>query len=279
MAVENYIPELWSASILENFKETEIIAPTVSRDYEGEAQRGNVVRITSFTTPTIVDYATGTDGARTINPEELNDSSQHLPIDQERAFSFYVDDIDARQSAGTFDAVTRDAAGGLVETMETHLADLLLSEGTDIDGGDSETVTTGDEAFDKVLQMRTELSRLKVPAGNRTLLVNPEFSRLLLGADSKLTNVDTSGDPQGLRDATLGNLLGFRVLESALLSPGQACAVGYHQSAVGHVAQLEKTEALRAQNKFADIMRGLAVYGSKVLRPTAIQYWQEVDGS
>lgn len=275
MAVDNFVPEVWHADILENFKQNEVIAGTVERSYEGTASKGNTVRITSFATPTIVDYATGTSGPRTIDAEPLNDSSQNLLIDNEKAFSFYVDDIDKAQAAGSMRHVTSDASAGLIEDVETHLANLLVTAGTDVDGGTSESVTTGNEAFDKVLQLRTVLSDNKVPPGDRTLLVNPGFSRLLLGADSKLTNADTSDDTQGLREASIGRLLGFRVYESALLSPGQPCAVAYHRSALGHVLQLDKVEALRAQNKFADIIRSLAVYGSTVLRPDAIQYWQE----
>lgn len=274
MAVSNFIPEIWSPLILENFKETEVIAQTVNREYEGEAPKGNVVHITSFETPTIIDYAVGTNGARTADPEYLTDSGQALPIDNERAFAFFVDDIDRRQQAGSVAPVTRDASAGMVEEYEAHLASLLLSDGTNVDGGTATTVDTAEAAFNKAMQIRTVLSAGKVPAGNRTLLVNPEFSQMLLGADSKLTDADTSGSTRGLREATIGRLLGFTVAETAMLSPGQACAVGYHRSAVGHVMQLSELEGLRATDRFADILRGLVVYGSKVLRPSAIQYWQ-----
>lgn len=275
MAVTNFVPEVWHAQILANFKQTQIIAPTVAREYEGTARMGNTVRITSFVTPTIVNYATGTSGARTIDPEALTDSGQALDIDQEKAFSFFVDDIDKRQAAGQMDPVTNDASAGLVEDAEAFLAALLLSGGTD--STSAETVADGNEAFDVVKRLRTELSAsgVKAPLGNRTLVVNPEFSSFLLGADSKLTDVDTSGEAMGLRNATIGQLLGFRVAETSLLSPGLACAVAYHRSAVGYVSQLDNVEALRAQNKFADIVRGLHVYGARVLRPTAVRYWRE----
>lgn len=108
----------------------------------------------------------------------------------------------------------------------------------------------------------------------RTLLVNPEFSEFLLGADSKPTNVNESGTRQGLREATIRPLLGFRAAETSLLSPGRACAVAYHASSVGYVNDLTKIEALRTQNKFADIVRGFGVYGAEVLRPTAVRFWR-----
>lgn len=279
MAVENFIPEVWASAILENFKQHAVIAPTVATEYEGDATMGNVVHITSFDTPTIVDYTVGTSGARTVDPEALNDSGQPLAIDQEKAFSFYVDDIDKRQAAGGMEPVTRDAAAGLVEDAETFLADLMLADGTD--RTNAETIANGDEAFDVIKRLRTELSAspIKAPLSGRTLLCNPEFTSFLLGADSKLTNVDTSGDAAGLRNATLGQLLGFRITETSLLNPGSATCVAYHRSAIGYVNQINTVESLRAQNKFADILRGLMVYGGRVLRPTAVRYWTEGIGS
>ncbi|THV43459.1 phage capsid protein [Glycomyces buryatensis] len=282
MAVINFIPEVWSATILDNFKQHAVIEPTVATEYEGDATMGNVVHITSFATPTIVNYAVGTSGVRTVDPEALNDSGQPLNIDQEKAFAFYVDDIDKRQAAGGMEPVTRDAAAGLVEDAETFLADLMLADGTDRTNAEAiEGEGAGNEAFEVVKRLRTELSAspIKAPLSGRTLLVNPEFSAFLLGADSKLTNVDTSGDAAGLRNATIGQLLGFRVAETSLLNPGSATCIAYHRSAIGYVNQVNTIEALRAQNKFADILRGLMVYGARVLRPTAVRYWTEGIGS
>lgn len=134
--------------------------------------------------------------------------------------------------------------------------------------------TTGDTAFDLINRIRTTLSRNRVPQSERTLAVNPDFSSLLLGANSKLTSALVSGDNQGLREATLGKLLGFNVVESTLLgTPGKPAAVGYHRSALAYVNQIDKVEALRHQTKFADIVRALHVYGGKVVRPEGIVSW------
>ena len=146
---------------------------------------------------------------------------------------------------------------------------------------EARSIGSGDDAFNVIKRLRTELSAspVKAPLGNRTLLVNPEFSAYLLGADSKLVEVDTSGDTQALRNATIGQLLGFRVAETSLLTPGPPTCIAYHRSAFGYVNQIDTIEAIRAQNKFADILRGLMVYGAKVLRPTAIRYWTDETGS
>ncbi|WP_026454875.1 P22 phage major capsid protein family protein [Saccharomonospora iraqiensis] len=270
MAVANFIPEIWRAEVLVNFQARTVIANTVAREYEGDARTGNVVNVTEFERPSIVDYATGNDGgSRTIAPQDLTATGQSILIDQEKAFSFYVDDVDRRQAAGGMDVVTRDASAGLAEDAESFLATTMQTSGTD--SSPASELTTGNEAFDYVKGLRTTLSSdsVRAPLDGRTLLVNPEFAGLLLGADSKLTDVDTSGSPEGLRNATIGRLLGFNVVETPLLNPGTATCVAYHRSAVGFVSQLNETEAIRAHNSFKDVVRGLHVYGGRVLRPEA----------
>lgn len=278
--ISNFIPIVWSDALLQEFFAKQVIGNTVNRQYEGEARRGNTVKITTIGTPTIIDYATGTNGWRTADPEWLEDSAQDLLINQEKAFSFYVDDIDKRQSAGQIESVVSDAAAAKAEDADTYLSTLLMTGATLVDGSGSaaRTIASGNDAFDMIRDMRTHLSAKKIPHANRFLLVNPEFSSFLLGADSKLTDVDTSGDATALLNAVLGKLLGFFIVETPLLSPGIPAAIGYHKSAMGFVHQVEEVEAVRATDRFADILRGLSVYGAKVVRPDAVEFWQEGAG-
>jgi hypothetical protein len=115
--------------------------------------------------------------------------------------------------------------------------------------------------------MRKKLNQAKVPAGNRVLVINAEFEALLLDNASKLTNVDQSGSPAGLREASLGRLLGFDIYTSENLpTVAKSQALAFYKPSVAYVSQVEKTEGMRAQDKFADRLRGLHVYGAKVLR-------------
>jgi len=341
MTIAKFQSAIWSSALLVRFPQSEVLASTVNRNYEGELAKGNTVHITSVVTPTVVDYKAA---GRVINPSDLSDTQIDLVIDQEKAFAFNVDDVDRVQAAGSFDMVTTDAGRALVEDAESFLGVKLMA-GNNVDtrvlatdgstttgnkiitspsafftladvgkgisgagipaatkiasvqsftsattdtnstltaagtvvftiGAAGVAATTGDTAFDLINRIRTTLSRNKVPQGERFLAVNPDFSSLLLGANSKLTSALVSGDNQGLREATLGKILGFTVVESTLLgTPGKAAAVGYHRQALGYVNQIEKIEALRNQTKFADIIRALHVYGAKVVRPDALVSW------
>lgn len=279
MAINHFIPEIWNASMLESFWEQAIAAGLVNREYEGDATKGNTVKITSAVDVSIKNYKTGSvsDGSggtipRTTTADAISDLGQDLLIDQEKSFDFYVDDIDRAQAAGSMDAFTRSAASGLVEDADKFILSTAVS-GAGIALEDS-APTDSNGAFDIIRDLRKGLNQAHVPASQRVLVVNAEFDALLVGADSKLTAVDTSGSPAGLRDAALGRLLGFTVYVSENLPTVDApSALAFYQPAVAYVSQIEQTEGLRAQDKFADRLRGLHVYGGKVIRPLGVATW------
>lgn len=265
MAISNFIPTIWSAAILENFKTAQAIIPTLNRQYEGEVANGNTVKITGITSPSIQDYAS----SRTLTVDALSDSTQSLAIDQMKAISFKVDDVDRVQAAGSFEPVTADAGRALAEDAEQFIINAMKTNGT---SAGTSAITTPAHAFAAVVTLRQALTKAKVPASQRYLVVSPEFASLLLAEGSKLTSADatTAGE---LRNGVLGNLLGFTVIEHPLLThtSNRPAAIAYHGPSVGFVGQLDKTESGRMENAFADYIRALNVYGAKVLRATAVQ--------
>lgn len=269
MAITNFIPELWAAQMLDVWFNESVFAALVNREYEGLATRGNTVHISGVVAPAIKDYKTGVSGARTTAADAISDTGVDLLIDQEKSFDFYVDDIDRAQATGTLEAYTTAAGQGLTADSETFLGNLLVA------GGTPATTTaipdTGDEAFDVVRDLRKQMNKAKVPADSRVLVVNAEFESLLLGANSKLTAVNVSGDNSGLRNATLGQLLSFRTVVTNYLPAVDAPqAVAFNTRCAAFVSQIDQTEGMRAQDKFADRIRGLHVYGGKVVRPEGV---------
>lgn len=266
MAVTNFIPTVWSSAILENFKAAQSIIPTCNRQYEGEVAAGNTVKITGITTPSIQDYSS----SRTLTIDALADSTQTLSINQEKAFSFKVDDVDRVQAAGSFEPVTADAGRALAEDAESYVIAQMKANGT---SAGTTAITTSAHAYAAVVAIRQALGKAKVPASQRFLAVSPEFASLLLAEGSKLTDAAASGSDGELRNGVLGNLLGFTVIEHPLLThtSNRPAAIGYHGPSVAYVGQIAKTEAGRMELAFADYIRSLNVYGAKVLRSTAIQ--------
>lgn len=271
MAVTSFIPEIWNAQLLLDFRAQAVAAALTNREYEGNASAGNSVRINTATAIGVTDYKAA---GRVTAASAISTTSQSLPIDQEKSFDFYVDDIDRAQAAGSMDAFTMSAGQGLAEDADKFILSTAITGAAAGNVLAPSTVTTGDAAFDLIRNLRKALNKAKVPGGSRVLVVNAEFESLLLGADSKLTAVNVSGSPAGLRDASLGRLLGFDIYTSENMPVvAKPQVLAFYGPSVAYVSQVEKTEALRAQDKFADRLRGLHVYGAKVIRPTGVATW------
>lgn len=265
MAIDNFIPELWAAAMLERWNNMIVFPALVNRDYEGLATKGNTVHITGVVQPEVKDYKANN---RTTDADAISDTNVDLLIDQEKSFDFFVDDIDRVQAAGTFAPYTKAAANGLLQDADQFIAQEMVDHGTALPGA---LPTDGNDAFDLIRDARKTMTKNSVPTDGRVLVCNAEFEGLLLGADSKLTSFDTSGDNQGLRKATLGDILGFRIVTSNNLPENDSEQfIAFHPEAFAYVSQIDTVEGMRAQNKFADRIRGLHVYGGNVVRPEGI---------
>ena len=271
MAITNFIPELWEGMMLRRWENEKVFPALFDRHYEGIATKGNTVHITGVVKPAVKDYKANN---RTTSADAITDTGVDLLIDEEKNFDFYVDDIDAVQAAGSLADYTNAAADALVEDADQYLANLLIADGNVLPYS---SITTGDGAFNVFRDARKQLNKNKAPTVGRVAVVNAEFEALLLGADSKLTAYDTSGDTAGLRRGTIGSLLNFRVISSNNLPEVDSPqAVFFVQEAAAYVSQIDKMEGMRAENKFADRIRGLHVYGAKVVRPEGILVFNEL---
>lgn len=263
MAINQFIPEMWAAGVTQSFIANQLVIPTLNTQYTGTVSRGNTVHIINATTPTITDYA---GAGRSITAEALNDTEVLLRIDQEKAFSVNVDDVDRVQAAGEFNAWVDAAGRALAEDAESYVLAQMKAGATDANSGNV-VVNTAAEAKTAVRAIRKAMVNAKVPAGNRFLVVNPDFADLLL---QDLSDVAAAGSTTELRDGEIMRLYGMSVIESPLVDETVPAAIGYHQDMVAFVNQIQSLESLRNQTKFADIVRGLNVYGAKVIKGEAV---------
>lgn len=279
MAFTHFIPTLWSTALLESWQATAVFGNLVNRTYEGLASRGNKVTISGVVVPTVKDYKTGVGGvARTTTADAISDTGIDLLIDQEKIVDFYVQDIDRIQAAGSLDEFTTASGQALAVDSDKYIAQAAVDDaGVSVPGA---APTTGDQAFNLLNTAQKLLTKKNVPFVGRVAVVNAEFAALLKGADSKLTNFNTSGDTAGLRDGTIGSLGGARVVESNTLPEmDEPQFVLFHQRAIGYVSQIEEVEALRAHDRVADRIRMLHVYGAKVLRSDGVAVFNAGTGS
>ena len=274
MAITNFIPEVWSAQLLSSLKKSLVFAgPTVvNRNYEGEiANAGDTVRITSISRPTVADY---TKNSTTITPENLTDAARTLVIDQAKYFAFEVDDIDLRQSANggaIMSEAADEAAYALADTADQYVAGLYV--GVDAANAISTTsITTAALAVSNLIALKVKLDNANVPTQGRYVIVPPWYHGLLLGSDL-FVRVDASGTSEALRNGMVGRAFGFDVLVSNncvnVTGDDYIVQAGY-PGAFTFAEQIAKVEAYRPESAFSDALKGLHLYGAKLVRPTGI---------
>jgi hypothetical protein len=271
MSILRFRPEIWSAVLLKALERKLVFGGpnVVNRDYEGDiSQMGDVVHISSIGDPTISNYTAGT----TLTYEDLADAGQTMPIDQGKSFAFKVDDIDKRQARGEVMTVAMErAAYKLKLAIDNYIAGLYTATpaANQVNNGVAVAITSADLAYTNLLALRNELTEGDVEDEGRYVIVPPWYVALLLNND-KFVRLDASGTTDGLRNGHIGRAAGFDVYESnnCILVTGDDYIVqAGTNGAISFAQQILETEALRLQTTFADAVRGLNVWGAKVVRP------------
>jgi hypothetical protein len=274
MAFTHFIPTLWSSALLQAWQNSVVFAGLVNRQYEGLATKGNTVKVSGVVVPTVHDYKSA---GRTTSADTLSDIGVDLLINQEKSVDFQVDDVDKKQVAGDLVAYMQAAGQALAVDSDKAIAAEIFADGTQLSGS---APTTGDAAFDLLNLAHKVLTKANAPAFGRVTVVNAEFAALLRTAASKLTTYMDSGDTAGLRAGTIGALLGSRIVESnSLPELNTPQFTVFNSQSVAYVSQIDEVEALRSVTSFADRVRMLHVYGTKVVRPAGVVAWSTSGGS
>lgn len=278
MSIEAFIPEVWAATLLTSLKKSLVYAsPSIAnRNYEGDiADAGDSVTITSISRPTIGTY---TKGSTTITPEQLTDAQRKLIIDQSKYFAFEVDDIDRRQAkdgGALMSEAAREAAYGLRDVADQYVASLYTGVvaanalGTVAVAAGSPTA-----AYDSVLvPLKVALDDANVPDEGRYCVVPPWFHGRLL-RDDRFIRADAAGStPPAARTGYVGEAAGFQLYKSNNTpnpTGDDNIVMAGVPGAISYAEQIVKVEAYRPEDSFSDALKGLHVYGAKLVRPNAI---------
>ena len=272
MAITQFVPEIWSPAILANLRDKLVYGGLVNRDYEGLiANAGDTVHITSFTDPAVRSYTKNTD----ISWDLLTDATRALIVDQADYFAFTVDDVDRRQALpGFVQKASQGAGANLAVETDSYISGLMVTatDGTAQDVGAKVFDLSDNTGYGHIVGMRTKLNRANIPMGNRWLVVSPEVYAALL-QDNRFIKANEAGTTQGLREGFVGRIAGFDVYESNTVpepTAGTYHVIAGHSMAVTFADQITETEAVRLQDQFGDGLRGLHLYGAKVVYPTAL---------
>lgn len=212
-----------------------------------------------------------------------------MVIDQAKYFRFEVDDLETKFSHVNWQSIAADnAAYQLRDDYDGDvLTQMVNGSTTNVYGTTAAPIDTGFGSGEvDPLDVLSRLARLldddNVPEENRFVVARPIFYEELARSSSKLMSVDYNQGDGGLRNGLVasGLLRGFRMYKSNNI-PNAAGTVSFsgttlynilggHMSAVASASALSQTESFRAHDAFADVVRGMLVWGRKVLRETAL---------
>ncbi len=274
MSVTNFIPTIWSARLLRHLDKKHVYASLLNRDYEGEIKNfGDTVKINQIGDVEIKDYAKGADIEA---PDELSGDQLTLTIDQAKYFNFGIDDVDAAQvNPKLMDKAMMRAAYGMNDVTDRFAANLLYIgvDAANVLGNDtSPIVPTADDAYDALVDLSTLLTEADVPMEGRWAVIPAWYHGLLL-KDKRFVGNGTDYNKAILEGGEVGVAAGFRVSLSNNV-PNTAGTkykvIAGTNEAGSYAEQILKTEAYRPEKRFSDAVKGLHVYGGKILQPKCI---------
>ena len=289
-----FLPSIYSKKVLNFFRKSSVVEAITNTDYSGEISAyGDSVKIIKEPVISVSDYTRGSDTTAT----KLTDQELTMVVDSAKAFKFIVDDIETKMSHVNFKEVASSSAAyalkdsfdaavianmfsGLSASSPNHIlgADNATALGANVyDGTGSVDIglTSETDPLNLMARMARLLDEQNVPEEGRWFVAGPDFYEQLGQSSSKLLSVDFNAGQGSIRNGLVssGKLRGFDMYKSnniAATSNATGKVLAGHISSTATAQTIISTEVLRDPSSFGDIVRGLHVYGSKVLRPEAI---------
>ncbi|MFI5974797.1 P22 phage major capsid protein family protein [Streptomyces sp. NPDC051452] len=264
-------PEVWTAQALVSLRKALVYAAPqiVNHDYEGEIKKvGDTVHIKMLGDVTVKPYTSGQD----ITYEDVPDAEATLKVDQADYFAFKVDDIDKAQAGDEMAARTDAASWKMAEKVDSFVAGLY----TQVQSANvlsSTAITSGDAAYNALVDLKVRLDECNVQANGRYVVVPSWYHGQLLKSPNFINAEKAADGGAALRNGQVGRAAGFDILTSnavPIISGDDYAVMAGVRDAISFADQVTEIEPIRLQNTFASAVRGLHVYGAKVIRPDAL---------
>jgi len=282
----SWLPEVFSKKVQVAFRKSAVAEAICNTDYMGEiAQFGDTVNI--IKEPQISVNAYTRDLA--LSSTDLTDEELVLQVDQAQYFQFEVDDLEARFSHVNWQQIASDnAAYKLKDSFDSNvLSAAVTGATTNTYGSASAPIDVGHDSgevdpLNVLARLARQLDDNNVPEENRWVVASPSFYEELAQTSSKLMSVDYNQGDGGLRNGLVasGSLRGFKMYKSnnmptvtgtgSYTGAALPTVLAGHMSAISCAQSLSTVETVRSTTSFRDIVRGLLVWGRKVLRPESL---------
>ena len=289
-----FLPSVYSKKVLNFFRKASVVEAITNTDYAGEISAyGDSVKIIKEPVISVSNYTRNADTTETL----LTDQEISLVVDSAKAFKFIVDDIESNMSHVNFKEIASSSAAYALKdaydaaVLATMFAGCSAATPNHILGADNATALgagvfdgtgsvdlgqTGEtDPLDLMARMARLLDEQNVPEEGRWFVAGPDFYEQLGQSGSKLLSVDFNAGQGSIRNGLVssGKLRGFDMYKSnniAATSNATGKVMAGHMSSTATANTILSTEVLRDPTSFGDIVRGLHVYGAKVLRDEAL---------
>jgi hypothetical protein len=283
-----FIPEIWSGKLIEKFYAATVLAAISNTDYEGEIRNfGDKVKIRTKPTITIRDYQLD----QVLTVDRPSSTAVELTIDYAKYFNLVLDDIMERQSdMNLLSMWADDASEQLKITIDTAVLTGIdagvdvknkgatagkVSGNVNLGATGTPIIPTGTTILDSIVNMGQCLDEQNVPETGRWIIIPPWVGSLIKKSD--LRNASISGDGVSLvRNGRLGMIDRFTLYSSNLLptvvdgTHSVTRIFGGHPAGLTFASQISEMETLRSESTFGTLLRGLQVYGYKVIDGTTL---------
>lgn len=260
MSVQNFIPTIWSKKFLDELEIECKLVDNCWRQYEGDVKHAGSVKVLGIGDVTIGDY-----DKTDIDIQEVNDKGQIMTIDQAKYFAFVFDNVDKAQSVeGLMEGTRKEGIHGLAVARDTYIANIIKT-GTNATTATALTSDAMKEAIDAGIVALKERNFNE----DGVIELTPAAAMLFLNS----LTIKSTDNPEYIKKGVIGYYHGYKVIESNNLAKDSTysyCAIR-GKKAIAFAAQLEKLEAMPMERRFGDLIKGLDVYGGKLIDNDRLQ--------
>lgn len=265
MAISKFISTVWSENLYQALDKKYIAVSNCNREFEGDIrEKGNTVKICGLGAVNVSDY---TKNSNMSTPETLSDNVRELVIDQAKYFNFQIDDIDrAQTNPRLMEAAMKIAANALADTADSYVYGLYSNAETTLTCDD----TTAENIINLLIDARTTLFSKNVSdAKDIVFEVSPEIAGMILKAKVNLA----TDNGEALENGCIGSIGGCKIFVSNNIYRVKNSEAVVHKClartkrAIAFAEQLSEIDAYRPELRFADAVKGLHLYGAKVVYP------------
>ena len=292
-----FIPQIWSGKLIEKFYAATVLSAIANTDYEGEIKNmGDTVIIRTKPTITIRDYQID----QTLVVERPSSNIVELVIDKAKYFNTVEDDVvEVQSDINMMSMWADDASEQMKITIDSSVLGTIdagidpankgatagkISGNINLGAGGAPVTVSSSTVLDNIVDMGTVLDEQNIPEQGRWMVVPPWFAGVVKKSD--LREASISGDGVSLlRNGRIGMIDRFTLYASNLLPTAAEGAATAFRIFAGHphgltfASQISKIETIRSESTFGTLLRGLQVYGSKVLEGVAMTELYAVRGA